>query len=89
MPGYKLQVAGNPRKMWLHDLIADPTEHVNLAEQPEYSGKVQELLQLLLELNASASEPLWPAITEAAISIDKLYESPLENETDEYVYWAN
>ncbi len=89
VPGYKLQLAGNPRKMWLHDMIADPTERVNLAERPEYQDKVQELLKILHALNASAVQPLWPAVTEVAISIDKFYESPLENATDEYVYWAN
>lgn len=85
---WKLQVCGNPNKMWLFNLKDDPSESLNLVDLPQYSTKLQEMLNNLNEVASQQVEPIWPAMTETAILIDKLFEF---NETleDEYIYWPN
>lgn len=85
---WKLHVCGNPNKKWLFNLKDDPSERSNLAELPEYSTKLNEMLNHLNEIAKQQTPPLWPSMTETAIHIDKLFEF---NETleDEYLYWPN
>lgn len=83
---WKLQVAARPDKKWLFNLAEDPTEQINLAaSRPE---KVAELLVLLDAHAAEARAPLYPAVLESAISIDKTLAEPFE-EGDDYIYWPN
>jgi uncharacterized sulfatase len=83
---WKLQVTARPDKQWLFNLADDPNEKNNLAaSEPE---KVLELLTLLDEHAASARPPLYPAVMESAISIDKTLVERFED-GDEYIYWPN
>ena len=50
--------------------------------------KVAELMALLDEHAASARTPLYPAVMESAISIDKTLVEHFEG-GDEYIYWPN
>ena len=83
---WKLQVAQTPPKQWLFDLSVDPTEQHNLAEQRP--DKLAELQARLRQIDAAKVKPLWPALLEAPVFIDK----PLDRDffpADEYVYWSN
>ena len=83
---WKLQVTARPSKQWLFNLADDPNELKNLAErEPE---KVAELRGLLDEHAASARTPLYPAVMESAIAIDKTLIEPFED-GDDYIYWPN
>ena len=83
---WKLQVAARPDKRWLYNLAEDPTEQINLAAtEPE---KLAELQALLDKHAANARPPLYPAVTEMAIAIDKNLTERFE-EGDEYIYWPN
>lgn len=84
LDGWKLQFAERPNKTWLYNLNEDPTEQVNLAEEnPE---KVAELKALVEAHNATQREPLFPAVAEMPVTIDKTLEEEATPE-DEYVYW--
>jgi uncharacterized sulfatase len=84
--GWKLQVAARPDKTWLFDMRADPNEQRNVAgEHPE---RVVAMKAMLAEHNAQQSEPAWPALIEAPISIDKTLKQPYAPD-DEYIYWPN
>jgi len=84
--GWKLQVAQRPDKVWLFNLVEDPTEQVNLADKrPEI---VDALKAMLAAHNAEQAEPLWPPNFEAPIAIDKTLDQP-ESLDDEYIYWPN
>jgi arylsulfatase A-like enzyme len=83
---WKLQLSERPKKTWLFNLAADPTERNNLAASDP--KKVAELTALLDEQDRKAGKPLWPAMVEAPFFIDK----PLTKDMDgsgEYVMWAN
>jgi uncharacterized sulfatase len=83
---WKLQVAARPDKRWLFNLAEDPTEQENLAStEPE---KLAELQALLDEHAANARGPLYPAVTESSIAIDKTLAERFA-EGDEYIYWPN
>ena len=83
---WKLQVTARPDKRWLFNLAEDPTEQENLAAtEPE---KLAELQALLDEHAAGARPPLYPAVTDMSIAIDKTLAEPFE-EGDEYIYWPN
>ena len=83
---WKLQVTQNPRKDWLYNLAADPTEQTNLAaKEPE---RVALLKKELEAFNATQVKPSWPTIAEAAIAIDKHLRQPTLP-SDEYVYYGN
>ncbi len=83
---WKLQVTQNPRKDWLYNLAADPTEQTNLAaKEPE---RVALLKKELEAFNATQVKPSWPSIAEAAIAIDKHLRQPTLP-SDEYVYYGN
>ena len=82
--GWKLQMAERPKKVWLYHLADDPTEQMNLAvEMPD---KVAELKALVAEHNATQREPLFPALGEMPVTIDKTLEEPATKD-DEYIYW--
>lgn len=82
--GWKLQFAERPNKVWLFNLNEDPTEQKNLAEEnPE---KVAELRALVEAHNATQRDPLFPAVAEMPVTIDKTLEEPATEE-DEYIYW--
>ena len=83
---WKLQVSARPEKEWLYDLAVDPTERNNLAE--ERPDKLSELRALLDTHQASSRGPLYPAVVEMPLAIDKtLVERFVEG--DEYIYWPN
>ncbi len=88
MGQWKLQISSNPKKMWLYNLAEDPQEHINLAENSAFGAIRDELHRELLNQDGAQRTPLWPAITETAVLVDKLFEF---NETleDEYIYWPN
>jgi arylsulfatase A-like enzyme len=84
--GWKLQVMDRPKKTWLFDMTADPTEHHDLAAaRPE---KVAELSALLAEQDRQMVPPRWPSLIEAPIPVDRPLGVPASPE-DEYVTWAN
>jgi uncharacterized sulfatase len=83
---WKLQVSENPRKAWLYDLAADPTEQNNLAGTR--TDKLNELKALLDAHQASARKPLYPFVAEMPVAIDKTLAEYFES-GDEYIYWPN
>jgi arylsulfatase A-like enzyme len=83
---WKLQVSERPKKTWLFDLKADPTERHDLSAQRP--AKLRELSDILAEHEAQMVKPAWPALIEGPIAIDHpLNVAP--KDSDEYVYWAN
>jgi arylsulfatase A-like enzyme len=83
---WKLQVSERPKKTWLFDLSADPTEQHDLSgERPD---KLRELSVILADYDGQMVKPAWPALIEGPIAIDHpLNVAP--KDSDEYVYWAN
>jgi arylsulfatase A-like enzyme len=83
---WKLQVSERPKRTWLFDTTADPTERTNLAgARPD---KVAELAAILAEHEQQMVLPAWPALIEGSIAVDHTLAEPLR-EGEEYVYWAN
>ncbi|NBB15918.1 sulfatase-like hydrolase/transferase [Caulobacter sp. SLTY] len=83
---WKLQTSERPKKTWLFNLAADPTEQNNLAGREP--ARQAQLAALLDEQDRRAGKPLWPALVEAPFFIDQ----PLNKERNlkgEYVMWAN
>jgi arylsulfatase A-like enzyme len=86
MGDWKLQVDDTRRKQWLYNLADDPTEqHDRAAANP---AKVAELAAALAKINAEQAKPLWPALIEVPVLIDKPLGRPVA-ETDEWIYWSN
>ena len=84
--GWKLHRAARPDQVWLFNLNDDPTEQNNVAEA--HPDRVSDLIAMLDAHNAEQAEPLWPALIESAIRIDKTAkDAPAPG--DEYVYWPN
>ena len=83
---WKLQVDGTRKKQWLFHLADDPTEQHDLAESNP--AKVAELAAKLATINAEQATPLWPALIEVPVLIDKPLGRPAIA-TDEYIYWSN
>ncbi len=83
---WKLQVSERPKKTWLFDMKADPTERHDLSD--ERPDKVRELSAILAEHEAQMVVPAWPALIEGAIAIDHPLNVPAQD-SDEFVYWAN
>ena len=84
--GWKLQRAARPDKVWLFHLTDDPTEQHNVADaHPE---RVATMLAMLEKHNSEQVEPIWPALLEAPIRIDKTPRDAPAGD-DEYVYWPN
>lgn len=83
---WKLQVSARPNKVWLFNLKGDPTEKVNLAsKRPD---KVAEMMRVLENINRKQAKPIWPAMSEHAVTIDHPLGFP-NKKTDEHVYWPN
>jgi uncharacterized sulfatase len=82
--GFKLQVSERPKKAWLFNLREDPTEQKNLAET--MPDKVAEMRALIDAHNKTQREPLFPALGEMPVTIDKTLEEPATKD-DEYIYW--
>ena len=93
--GWKLQRTARPDKVWLFHLDTDPNEQNNVAHQNP--DRVEEMMAMLDEHNAAQAQPLWPALLESPIKIDKTIIDPQDegdeydywDEGDEYVYWPN
>lgn len=84
---WKLQLAGTPRKAWLFDLAKDPTERANLAAaRPD---KVRELTALLDAQDRRAAKPLWPALIEGPMWIDRPVDGTPMPKDAEYIMWSN
>src|SRR5690606_9641831 len=84
LDGWKLQFSERPDKVWLYNLKEDPTEQNNLADtHPE---KVAELKALVEAHNATQRDPLFPAVAEMPVLIDKTLKEEATEE-DEYIYW--
>ena len=84
--GWKLQVSERPKKDWLFDLSSDPTEKTNLADsRPD---KLAELRAILDAHDAQMVAPIWPALIEGAVPIDRSLSEP-KQPGEEYVYWDN
>lgn len=83
---WKLQVSERPKKEWLFNLKDDPTEHSNLASA--MPDKVSEMKRALAAIDAEQAKPLWPALLEGPVRIDRPLGTPSQPD-DEYIYWAN
>lgn len=83
---WKLQVAERPKKVWLFDMAADPTEHHNVAAQ--HPSEVKQLLARLADFDLQMPPPIWPALIENAIRIDVPSDAAWKAD-QEYVYWSN
>lgn len=84
--GWKLIVSGRPKKEWLFDLHADPTEKTDLAaREPAQLARLRALLEAH---NAQMPPPLWPSFIEMPILIDKTLDQKQLPE-DAYTYWYN
>lgn len=85
--GWKMQRAQRPNKVWLFDLANDPTEQHNVAaDHPE---KAAVLHRMLDAHNAEQAEPIWPALLESPIFIDRNSREKRDPARHEYVYWPN
>ncbi len=83
---WKLQVSGTQQQSWLYNLKDDPTEQNDLAiSQP---AKVAELQARLDAFNKEQAAPLWPAMVEKPIMVDKPLNRPQTAE-DAFIYWSN
>jgi uncharacterized sulfatase len=84
--GWKLIASEKPKKDWLFNLHADPTEKLNLAAtEPQ---KLAQLKALLQAHHANMPAPLWPSFIGLPITIDKTLDQK-ESQQDEYTYWYN
>jgi len=83
---WKLQVSPNPRRIWLFDLAADPTERTDLSmRRPDI---VAQLRAELASHDKQMAKPLWPALLEEPVRIDVPADAPWKRGQD-YVYWPN
>jgi arylsulfatase A-like enzyme len=85
---WKLQLVGNPKKIWLFDLANDPTERNNLAELEEYSSVLRHLLDELQAQGKQQAEPIWKSVSETPVAIDFTSDHSLRIE-DDFIYWPN
>jgi arylsulfatase A-like enzyme len=84
--GWKIHVSNPPGKTWLFDMVADPTEQVNLADsEPQQLARMQQVLSDGL---SSWGEPGWPQFLAAPIHVDKHLNEPVTAD-DEVIYWGN
>jgi uncharacterized sulfatase len=84
--GWKLIVAERPKKDWLFNLGADPTEKNNVAAQQP--AKVNELKAMLKAHHDPMPAPLWESFMEMPVLIDKTLDQK-QQPGDEYTYWVN
>ncbi|PKQ08673.1 MAG: sulfatase [Alphaproteobacteria bacterium HGW-Alphaproteobacteria-12] len=85
--GWKLQVSERPKKNWLFNLNEDPTEQHNLVDANP--GRLAGMMALLEKADGEQAGPIWPALIEAPIMIDRPLGGAPRGPEDEYVYWAN
>lgn len=83
---WKLQVNERRKKNWLFDLKQDPTEQNNVADK--HPAMVAELQALLTAHHKDRKPPLYAAVIDSAIMVDKTLAERFE-EGDEYIYWPN
>ena len=83
---WKLQVSALPKQDWLYNLAIDPGERNNLAASEP--ARLVDMKGLLGEFNRQQIKPLWPALGEIAVPIDKTIRQP-KDANDAYVYFAN
>jgi arylsulfatase A-like enzyme len=84
---WKLQLSERPKKTWLFNLKSDPTEQTNVA-----AANPSVVAQLTAMLNAQdrrAAKPIWPALIEGPMWIDKPSDGTPQPRDAEYVMWAN
>jgi arylsulfatase A-like enzyme len=84
--GWKLLTAERPRRVWLFDMNADPTQRRDLSA--EHADVVAELRALIDAHDAEQAEPAWPSRVETPVSIDITLEDP-QSPDDEFTYWPN
>ena len=84
---WKLQLSERPKKTWLFNLKADPTEQTNLAASNP--AIVAQLTAMLDAQDRRAAKPIWPALIEGPIWIDKAVDGTPMPKDAEYVMWAN
>lgn len=84
--GWKLQRSTIPKRLWLYDLKADPTETRNLATAEP--ARARALEAVMNRISAEQAKPLWPAAVAAPIPIDKPG-GVLLKPGDAVVYWNN
>jgi uncharacterized sulfatase len=85
--GWKLIASDNPRKDWLFNLRADPTERNNLAQSEP--AKLAQLQALQQAHHAAMPQPLWQSFIQLPVFIDKTLDQRLDPAVDEYTYWSN
>jgi len=83
---WKLQVDDTRKKHWLFNIADDPTEQHDLAES--HPAKVAELAGALKKIDAEQAQPLWPALIEVPVLIDKPLGRPVMA-ADDFIYWSN
>ena len=98
---WKFSLSENPNKIWLYDLEKDPTESNNLLNNLNikdiyYISQnfntcsieyiTYKLYNLLIKYNNTAKLPLWNSVIQISVPIEK---NVIEDNNDEYVYWAN
>lgn len=84
---WKLQLSERPKKAWLFDLKSDPTEQTNVATANP--AVVAQLTAMLDAQDRRAARPIWPALIEGPIWIDKPADGRPMPKGAEYVMWAN
>lgn len=84
---WKLQLSERPKKAWLFNLANDPTEKTNLAAANP--AVVAELTAMLDAQDRRAAKPIWPALIEGPIWIDRPVDGTPAPKGAEYVMWAN
>ena len=84
--GWKLQQLDLPRRDFLFNVAADPTEQHNLAATEP--AKVAELRALLATHDADQKPPMWASLTQSAIPVDRPLSFPPKLNED-YIYWSN
>jgi arylsulfatase A-like enzyme len=85
---WKVMSSARPDKKWLYNLKEDPGEMRNLADEDIYAEKLQELVGLMERENATHVKPLWPALSETPVLVDKMFYDHYRR-GDEYLYWCN
>lgn len=83
---WKLQVTEIPKKDWLFDLAADPTEQKNLAAlHPE---RVAAMKARIAQFNGEQIAPIWKSLAAIEVPIDRTIKEPPTPDED-YVYFSN
>ncbi len=84
---WKLQLSERPKRTWLFNIGSDPTETTNVAAVNP--AVVAELTAMLNAQDRRAAKPLWPALIEGPMWIDRPTDGTPMPKDAEYVMWAN